>query len=77
MEFEVSKNECVYVSVLDSQKKYKKGIFGSGLLISTKKTKEKVAALEAVVASSTPLEFTLSERENAIISNLDENSKEH
>ena len=47
VDFSVRRSECVRVSALDSQKKYGKAIFGSGLLLSEKAAAEKAAAEKA------------------------------
>ena len=73
VEFEVNKSECVFVSTLDSQKKYKKTIFGSGILMSKAKAKAKAkAALKKEVEK---IPFILSDRENDIISKLGDSPK--
>ena len=36
--FELRRGECQFISALESQRKVKKGIFGSGLLVSKERT---------------------------------------
>ena len=65
IDFEVSKDECFFIRQLDSQKESKKGLFGSGYLISERKRaeREKAEREKAEV-------WELSERELAIIRDL-------
>ena len=66
IEFEVKKQESVYVSKIDDQKKYGKGIFGSGLLIAKDKAKEKAKAKENRIV------FKLSKRENELLDKMEQ-----
>lgn len=68
VEFEVTKEECVFVSKLDDQKKYGKTIFGSGILISEEKAEEKEKEKEKAKANK--IKFRLSEREESIVCKL-------
>ena len=61
----IYQNECRQVRSLDAQKKDKKTIFGSGLLLSEKVAAEKVAA-----EKKTARRYELSEREKAIIKEM-------
>ncbi len=60
IEFEVQRDECAFIRQLDSQKKSKKALFGSGFLISDRKKAEREKAEV----------WTLSERELEIIKGL-------
>ena len=46
IDFRVKKKDCVYISALEEQKKIKKSIFGSGLLVSDKAAADKAAAIK-------------------------------
>ena len=65
IDFEVAKDECFFIRQLDSQKESKKGLFGSGYLISERKRaeREKAEREKAEV-------WELSERELTIIHGL-------
>lgn len=65
IDFSISRAESVRISWLDSQKQYKKGIYGCGLLLSEKLTadREKADREKATV-------WALSEREKDIIKHL-------
>lgn len=65
----IKKQECRYISALDSQKRVSKGIFGSGFLLSDRAAAEKAAAEKAAA-----IVWELSEREKRIIKELNENS---
>lgn len=65
IEFAVRPESCYRISELDEQKKSKKGIFGSGYLISEKAAAEKAAAEKAAAHK-----WSLSDREIKIIKNL-------
>lgn len=65
IDFEVGKDECHFIRQLDSQKKSKKGLYGSGYLISERKKAEREKA-EREKASV----WELSEREKMIIKTL-------
>ena len=64
--FGVKKENCFRISELDAQKEYKKGIFGSGYIISERAAAERAAAERANI-----MDWTLSEREKEIIKSLD------
>ena len=72
--FIIKKNEAIRINKLDCQKG-NKAIFGSGLLLSDKKAraleKEKARAMEKEKARARGLILTLSEREVALINELD------
>ena len=80
VEFEVKKGECVRVSSLDAQKIAGKGIFGGGLLISSRAAAERAAA-ERAAAERAAAEraaahrWELSEREKEIVRILDSQAK--
>lgn len=63
--FEVSRNECIFVRGLDSQKSKGKAIYGGGLLLSKRKAAERAAAERAAAHR-----WELSDRERAIAANL-------
>ena len=65
IDFKVSQDEAEHISALDSQRRFKKGIFGSGLLLSDKKAAEKAAAEKAAA-----IVWDLSDRERDIIDRL-------
>jgi uncharacterized protein YaiL (DUF2058 family) len=77
----IPRNESVRISALDSQRNAKKGIFGSGLLISERLTAEREKAerekaerekAEREKAEREKAErWVLSERERKIIKNLE------
>lgn len=64
-EFTLKEDECHFIRTLDEQRKYKKGIYGGGFLISKSKQKEleELEELEAYI-------FKLSQREQEIVNNL-------
>lgn len=70
VEYQVRRGECTYISMLDSQRKCGKGIFGNGLLLSQRKAKEKAAAEKAAAEKASAHIWTLSEREKEIIESL-------
>ncbi len=70
IDFQIRKQECVPIAALDAQKEQGKAIFGGGLLLSTKKAKEKSAAEKSTKKVSTHV-WELSERERSIICQLD------
>lgn len=65
IEFAVKREDCTYVTKLDSQRETGKGIFGHGLLLSNRAAAEKAAAEEAAAHV-----WELSEREKGIIASL-------
>ena len=65
IDFEVSVEESIPISQLDSQKESKKAIFGKGYLISTKKKAEREKAER----------WELSEREKGLIKSMDRNAE--
>lgn len=71
---EIDKKDVAFCRGLDHQKEYKKGIFGSGFLIS-KKAAAKIAAAEKAAAEKGAekkvIYWELSEREKDIINKLD------
>ena len=75
IDFEVAKDECFFIRQLDSQKESKKGLFGSGYLISERKRAEREKAerekAEREKAEREKAEvWELSDRELAIIEGL-------
>lgn len=60
-----------FIRALDSQRKFKKTIFGAGYLISDKKSAElKSAEIKAAGAIGAKIVWELSERENEIVKTL-------
>lgn len=89
VKIEISRNECVRVTALDSQRENKKAIFGGGLLLSNRAAERnkdaKKAAKAALQKAATEREergkesiivWPLSYREKAIIADLDSRSAE-
>lgn len=72
--FQVKKTECAQISALDAQKQARKTVFGSGLLLSTEATKRKIAAEKTAAENATVVCWQLSDRERAIIAELDTQS---
>ncbi len=70
--FSVNKEEVHFIRSLDSQKKYKKSIFGAGFLISEKKAEELKKLNEAEEGDDIENRFiwSLSDNEKEIIKNL-------
>lgn len=71
VDFEIPANQCRMISQLDNQKTYKKALFGSGLLISDNKAKERIAKEQMPELTKHAQVWELSEREQAIIRGLD------
>ena len=69
-EFAITKEQCIRVAELDSQKKSGKAIFGGGYLISQGAAAEKAAAEKAAAEKAAAEKWELSERELEIIANL-------
>ena len=69
--FKIYQNECRHIRGLDAQKKDKKSIFGSGLLLSEKAAAEKAAAEKAAAEKKTVRRYELSEREKTIIKEME------
>jgi hypothetical protein len=67
---QLSKNHVRHCKGLDSQKKYKKSLFGSGFLISEQAAAEKAVAEKAVAEKAKVIIWELSEREKNIIKEL-------
>lgn len=62
---EIHKADAKHVGALDAQKKYQKGIFGSGYLLS-----DRAAADRAAADRENVIIWELSEKEKEIISQL-------
>jgi formate dehydrogenase assembly factor FdhD len=69
--WEVSFNQCKHISQLESQKKHKKTLFGSGFLLSEKVAAEKVAAEKVAAEKEIKIIWELSPKELEIIKALD------
>ena len=65
IEFAVKREDCTYVTKLDSPRETGKEIFGHGLLLSNRAAAEKAAAEKAAAHV-----WELSEREKGIIASL-------
>lgn len=65
------KSDIYHIRGLDSQKKHKKAIFGSGFLLSEKAAAEKAAAEKAAAEKDKVITWELSERERRIIKSLE------
>ena len=65
--YEVGVDDCEYIRSLESQRKQKKGIFGSGFLLS-----EKAAAEKAAAEKDNVIAWELSEEERRIVNTLGE-----
>lgn len=75
--FEVRCNECIRISQLDAQKEHKKAIFGSGLLLSSaaaSRLRNSYELPDELPETETVVCWELSEREKAIIKQLDKKS---
>ena len=66
VEFEVRRQECVFVRALDAQGTNGKSIFGGGLLLSSSKSAEKAVAEKAAA-----VRWPLSAREQTLIAQID------
>lgn len=72
IEFEVHKDECIPVRQIDAQRPEKKTIFGSGLLLSDEKAKEKAQAEKNTAPEyKNAKRYELSERELALVRSLE------
>ena len=65
IEFSINKDSCVHCRGLDDQKKHKKTIFGSGLLISERSAAERAAA-ERAAAERAAAERAAAEQDDTI-----------
>lgn len=72
IDFVISRSESVRISALDSQKKVKKTIFGSGLLISDRLKAEREKAERKKAEREKAERWQLSKREKDIITALNE-----
>lgn len=70
IDFEVGKDECIFVRGLDAQKKEGKGIYGGGLLISDNKKAEREKAEREKAERKEVTVWELSERELELIRSL-------
>jgi hypothetical protein len=75
VEFSATEEETLKVSALDSQKEYKKSIFGDGYLLSEERAKDKARAQEQVRERQQPQIWKLSKREEKIIKQLGNDKK--
>ena len=71
IDFKVDADEMQYISDLDSQKPYKKAIYGGGILLSERAAAERAAAERAAAKK-----WTLSERERLIVKSLEKKTEE-
>lgn len=74
VQFAIKKQDCTRISRLDAQIPDKKGIFGSGLLLSesvaAEREKEEKAVAEKAVAKKKVVIYELSQRELDIVAQL-------
>ena len=70
IDFKVKKEECIHIQAMDEQRKHKKGVFGGGLLLSDKAAAKRAAAERAAAEKEKRIVWELSEREQAIIKRL-------
>ena len=70
IDFEVQKDECFFIRQLDTQKEYKKAIFGAGYLISERKKAEREKAEREKAEREKAEIWNLSEEEMNIIRRL-------
>ena len=70
IDFRVEREDCTFISKLDSQRDAGKAIFGGGLLLSEKAAAEKAAAEKAAAEKAAAHIWELSEREKGIIAQL-------
>lgn len=68
--YAVKRNECVHIAMLDSQIAKGKSIYGGGLLLSDKAAAERAAAERAAAERAAAIEWSLSDRERAIVDAL-------
>ena len=71
VEFEVRRQDCVFVPALDAQAANGKAIFGGGLLLSSSKSAEKAAAEKAAAEKAAAVRWPLSAREQTLIAQID------
>ena len=72
IDFKVRRDECILIDRLESQRRYKKNIFGGGLLLSSAKAAEKAAAEKAAAEKAAAIRWELSDAEKEKIKQLDE-----
>ena len=70
VEFRVYPEECVRITALDAQRELKKGIYGSGYLLSAEKAKEHAARDQAARDQAAATRFDLSNRERELQAEL-------
>ena len=75
VEFEVLEEDAVFIRALDAQKAVKKGLFGSGYLLSKKAAAEKAAAEKAAAEKAAAekadcIVWTISDRERMLIDKI-------
>lgn len=70
VEFQVRRGECEHIRALDNQRAHKKTVYGSGLLLSDVKAREKAATEKAVAEKAAAERWTLSDREMEIVKGL-------
>lgn len=66
----INKSDTKHCRVLESQKKYKKSIFGSGFLLSEKATAKKATAKKEAAEKDNVIVWELSKKEKEIIQSL-------
>lgn len=75
VDFSVKKNEAYRITRLESQKKYKKTIFGNGFLISDKKAQTQAQIKAQIEKKNSSIVFELSKEERDIIGKLGQPDK--
>ena len=70
VDFSIKKNEAYRITRFESQKKYKKVIFGNGFLISDKKAQTQAQIRAQIEKKNSSIVFELSKEEKDIISKL-------
>lgn len=70
IDFEVGKDECIFVRGLDAQKKEGTSVFGGGFLISDSKKAEREKAERGKAERGKAIVWELSEREREMIRGL-------
>ena len=63
IDLKINRDECLHVRALDSQRPYKKTIFGGGLLLSERAAAERAAAERAAAERAAAERWVLSDRE--------------
>lgn len=70
VDLRIMREDCTYISALDSQRQCGKTVFGGGLLLSDKAAAERAAAERAAAERAAAHVWTLSDREKDIVRSL-------